>query len=178
MSIRGGTVRHPDRQSTSGETRMQKITTFLWFDKEAEEAAKHYVSIFRNSKILGLTRYGDAGPGPKGTVMTVNFLLDGQEFAALNGGPLFKFSEAISLVVNCETQEEVDEMWEKLSAGGQPGQCGWLKDRFGLSWQVVPKGLGALLQGSDPARSKRVMDALMQMRKLDIDRLRQAYESA
>lgn len=157
---------------------MQKITTFLWFDEEAEEAAKHYVSIFKNSKILGLTRYGEGGPGPKGTVMTINFVLDGQEFVALNGGPHFKFTEAISLVVNCETQEEVDEMWEKLSAGGQPGQCGWLKDRYGLSWQVVPKGLGALLEGKDPARSKRVMDALMQMRKLDLTRLRQAYESA
>ncbi|HET7786341.1 MAG TPA: VOC family protein [Myxococcales bacterium] len=157
---------------------MQKITTFLWFDEEAEEAAKHYVSIFKNSKILGLTRYGEGGPGPKGTVMTINFVLDGQEFVALNGGPHFKFTEAISLVVNCETQEEVDEMWEKLSAGGQPGQCGWLKDRYELSWQVVPKGLGALLEGKDPARSKRVMDALMQMRKLDLTRLRQAYESA
>jgi len=157
---------------------MQKITTFLWFDKEAEEAAKHYVSIFKNSSILGLTRYGDAGPGPKGSVMTVNFVLDGQELVALNGGPHFKFTEAISLVVNCETQQEVDEMWEKLSAGGQPGQCGWLKDKFGLSWQVVPKGLGALLQDKDPARSKRVMAALMQMRKLDLNRLQQAYESA
>ncbi|HEY5676013.1 MAG TPA: VOC family protein, partial [Myxococcales bacterium] len=112
---------------------MQKITTFLWFDNEAEEAAKHYVSIFKNSKILGLTRYGEGGPGPKGTVMTINFVLDGQEFVALNGGPHFKFTEAISLVVNCETQDEVDEMWEKLSAGGQPGQCGWLKDRYELS---------------------------------------------
>jgi predicted 3-demethylubiquinone-9 3-methyltransferase (glyoxalase superfamily) len=179
MSIPRGPVRHLRKGSlTPEETPMQKITTFLWFDKEAEEAANYYVSLFKNSKILGLTRYGEGAPGPRGTVMTINFELDGQEFAALNGGPHFKFSEAISLVVNCETQEEVDQMWEKLSAGGQPGQCGWLKDKFGLSWQVVPKGLGALLQAKDPAKSRRVMEALMQMRKLDLNRLKQAYESA
>jgi predicted 3-demethylubiquinone-9 3-methyltransferase (glyoxalase superfamily) len=153
---------------------MQKITTFLWFDKEAEEAAKHYVSIFKNSSILGLTRYGDAGPGPKGSVMTVNFVLDGQELVALNGGPHFKFTEAISLVVNCETQQEVDEMWEKLSAGGQPGQCGWLKDKFGLSWQVVPQGMAEVFGDPDPERAQRGMQAMLKMKKLDIEALRAA----
>jgi predicted 3-demethylubiquinone-9 3-methyltransferase (glyoxalase superfamily) len=153
---------------------MQKIATFLWFDTQAEEAAKHYVSIFKNSKIQDVTRYGEAGPGPKGTVLTAKFQLDGQEFVALNGGPRFKFTEAISLVVNCETQEEVDRMWDRLCEGGQPSQCGWLKDKFGLSWQVVPIGLGKMLQDG----GNRVMEALLQMQKLDIARLKQAYHSA
>ena len=157
---------------------MQKITTFLWFDNQAEEAANYYVSIFKSSKILAVTRYSDSGPGPKGTVMTVKFQLEGQEFVALNGGPLFKFTEAISLLVNCESQREVDELWEKLCAGGEPSRCGWLKDKFGLSWQIVPVGLQRLLQGNDPARSRRVMEALMKMRKLDIAELTRAYESA
>jgi len=157
---------------------MQKITTFLWFDNQAEEAANYYVSIFKNSKLLAVARYGDSGPGPKGTVMTVKFQLEGQEFVALNGGPLFKFSEAISLLVNCESQREVDELWERLSAGGEPSRCGWLKDKFGLSWQIVPVGLQRLLQGTDPAGSRRVMEALMKMGKLDIAKLTRAYESA
>jgi predicted 3-demethylubiquinone-9 3-methyltransferase (glyoxalase superfamily) len=153
----------------------QKITTFLWFDGQAEEAANHYVSIFKNSKILGVARYGDAGPGPKGSVMTVQFQLEGQEFIALNGGPQFKFTEAISQVVNCETQKEVDELWSKLGAGGEQGPCGWLKDKFGLSWQIVPTALGRMMQDKDPKRSKRVMEAMLQMKKLDIAGLEQAY---
>jgi predicted 3-demethylubiquinone-9 3-methyltransferase (glyoxalase superfamily) len=153
---------------------MQKITPFLWFDTQAEEAAKFYTSIFRNSKITGTTRYGEAGPGPKGSVMTVAFNLDGQDFVALNGGPLFKFTEAVSFVANCETQQEVDDLWEKLSAGGQRSRCGWLKDKFGLSWQVVPTVLGQLLQDKDPAKSRRVMEAMLQMDKLDIRKLKQA----
>jgi predicted 3-demethylubiquinone-9 3-methyltransferase (glyoxalase superfamily) len=155
----------------------QKITPFLWFDDSAEEAAQYYTSIFKNSKIDGVTRYTDAGPGPKGSVMTVAFTLDGQPFVALNGGPMFKFTEAISLVVNCETQEEVDEMWSKLSAGGEEGQCGWLKDRFGLSWQVVPTAVVELVQDKDPERSKRVMEALFTMKKIDIARVEQAHAS-
>jgi len=153
----------------------QKITTFLWFDGQAEQAANHYVSIFKNSKILGVARYGDAGPGPKGSVMTVQFQLEGQEFIALNGGPQFKFTEAISQVVNCETQKEVDELWSKLGAGGEQGPCGWLKDKFGLSWQIVPTALGRMMQDKDPKRSKRVMEAMLQMKKLDIAGLEQAY---
>jgi len=153
----------------------QKITTFLWFDGNAEEAAKHYTSIFKDSKILEAARYGDAGPRPKGSVMIVRFQLEGQEFIALNGGPQFKFTEAISLAVNCDTQEEVDELWAKLSAGGQEGQCGWLKDKFGLSWQIVPSVVPELLQDPDPEKSKRVMQAIFQMKKIDIARLKQAY---
>ena len=153
----------------------QKITTFLWFDKEAEEAAKHYTSIFKNSKILNVARYGDAGPGPKGTAMTVNFQLEGQEFIALNGGPHFKFTEAISLLVNCETQKQVDELWTRLSAGGEESQCGWLKDKFGLSWQIIPTALFRLMQDPDPAKSKRVMEAMLQMKKIDIAGLERAY---
>jgi predicted 3-demethylubiquinone-9 3-methyltransferase (glyoxalase superfamily) len=156
----------------------QKITTFLWFDGNAEEAANHYTSIFKNSKILDVARYGDAGPGPKGSVMVVNFELEGQEFIALNGGPQFKFTEAISLVVNCDTQKEVDEFWSKLSAGGAESQCGWLKDKFGLSWQVVPRVLSELLQDPDPKKSKRVMEAMLQMRKIDIAGLQKAYANA
>jgi predicted 3-demethylubiquinone-9 3-methyltransferase (glyoxalase superfamily) len=152
----------------------QRITTFLWFDKEAEEAAKFYTSVFKNSKIAATTRYGDSGPGPKGSVMTVGFELDGQEFAALNGGPTFKFTEAISLVVNCETQAEVDEYWTRLTAGGKEVECGWLKDKYGLSWQVVPTALPRLLQDPDPQKAKRVMEAMLQMKKIDIARLEQA----
>ena len=155
---------------------MQKITPFLWFDDKAEEAANFYISIFKNSKVVSVTRYGETGPGPKGTVMIVKFQLDGQEFVALNGGPQFKFTEAISFVVNCETQEEIDEFWEKLSAGGEKSRCGWLYDKYGLAWQIVPTVLGELVQDKDPAGSDRVMQALMQMDKLDIARLKQAYE--
>jgi predicted 3-demethylubiquinone-9 3-methyltransferase (glyoxalase superfamily) len=154
----------------------QKILPFLWFDNQAEEAARFYTSIFKGSEIGSISRYGDEGPGPAGTAMTVTFRLDGQEFMALNGGPEFKFTEAISFFVNCETQEEVDELWEKLSAGGQEGQCGWLKDRYGLSWQIVPTALGEMLQDRDPERAKRVMSAMLQMNKIDIRTLKQAYE--
>ena len=156
---------------------MQKITPFLWFDDKAEEAANFYVSIFKDSKIGGITRYGDAGPGPKGSVMTVSFQLAGQEFTGLNGGPHFQFTEAVSFVVNCETQQELDYIWEKLSAGGKEVQCGgWLKDKFGLSWQVVPSALLEMLKDNDPRKSQRVMQAMMQMKKIDIAALRQAYE--
>jgi len=155
---------------------MQKITPFLWFDNNAEEAMNFYVSIFKNSKVISVARYGDAGPGPKGSVMTANFQLDGQEFVALNGGPHFKFTEAISFVVNCETQQEVDEFWEKLSAGGEESRCGWLKDKYGLSWQIVPTILPRLLQDKDPVKAKRVMEAMLQMNKIDIKKLKQAYE--
>src|SRR3989442_1875731 len=134
---------------------MQKITPFLWFDNNAEQAAEFYVSVFKNSKILNVSRYGDAGPGPKGSVMVVNFQLAGQEFTALNGGPLFKFSEAFSLVVNCENQKELDEYWSKpTSGGGQVSQCGWLKDKFGFSWQIVPAQLGKLISGQEPGQAK------------------------
>ena len=155
---------------------MQKITTFLWFDNQAEEAATFYVSIFKNSKILDMSHYGDVGPRPKGSVLVVSFQLEGQNFLALNGGPHFKFTEAISLVVNCESQQEVDEMWEKLSAGGEESRCGWLKDKYGLSWQVVPNVLNEMLQSKDHEKANRVMQAIMQMDKLDINRLKQAYE--
>lgn len=155
---------------------MQKITPFLWFDNNAEEAANFYVSIFKNSKILNFTRNGDAGPGPKGAVMIAEFQLDGQKFVALNGGPHFKFTEAISLVVNCETQQEVDEFWEKLSAGGSEGQCGWLKDKYGLSWQIVPTVLTELAKDKDAQKANRVMQAMLQMKKIDIAALKQAYE--
>jgi len=153
---------------------MQKITPFLWFDHQAEEAMNFYVSIFKNSKIGTITRYGDAGPRPKGTVMSVTFELEGQQFMALNGGPLFHFTEAISLFVNCETQQEVDELWEKLSAGGQKGRCGWLKDKFGLSWQIIPSGLMAALGNKDPEKAKRAMQAMLQMDKIDLERIKQA----
>jgi predicted 3-demethylubiquinone-9 3-methyltransferase (glyoxalase superfamily) len=156
----------------------QKITPFLWFDGKAEEAANFYVSVFRNSKILKIARYGEAGPGPKGSVMTVVFALDGQEFIALNGGPHFKFTEAVSFSVDCKTQDEVDEFWEKLSAGGEQGPCGWLKDKYGLSWQVNPSILGEMMSDPDPAKSKRVMEAMLQMKKIDIAALRRAYAAA
>lgn len=159
---------------------MQKITPCLWFDNQAEEAVNFYVSIFKNSKIGSVARYGEEGAKvsgrPKGTVMTVTFQLDGQEFMALNGGPMFKFTEAISFIVNCKTQQEVDELWEKLSKGGEEGPCGWLKDKYGVSWQIVPIVLGEMLQDKDPEKSERVMKAMLQMRKLDIKSLEQAYE--
>jgi predicted 3-demethylubiquinone-9 3-methyltransferase (glyoxalase superfamily) len=159
---------------------MQKITPFLWFDDAAEEAVKLYTSIFKNSKIGTIARYSEeaanASGRPKGSVMTITFELDGQEFMALNGGPHFKFTEAVSFVVNCETQAEVDEFWEKLSAGGQPGPCGWLKDKYGVSWQIVPTALGKLLSDPDPQKSKRVMAAMLQMTKIDIERLEQAAQ--
>jgi len=155
---------------------MQKITPFLWFDSHAEEAVNFYISIFKNSKIGHISRYGDAGPGPKGSVMTVQFELEGQPFIALNGGPQFKFTEAISFSVACETQKEVDEFWEKLSAGGEPGPCGWLKDKYGLSWQINPTILGKMLSDPDPQKSKRVMEAMLKMKKIDIARLKQAYD--
>jgi predicted 3-demethylubiquinone-9 3-methyltransferase (glyoxalase superfamily) len=155
---------------------MQKITPFLWYDNNAEEAVNHYISIFKNSKITKIARYGDAGPGRKGSVMTIAFQLEGQDFIALNGGPIFKFNEAISFSVDCKTQQEVDELWEKLSAGGQPSQCGWLKDKYGVSWQIVPSILVEMLQDKDTEKSKRVMQAMMQMRKIDIAALQRAYE--
>jgi len=154
---------------------MTKITPFLWFDTQAEEAARFYVSIFKNSKIGKISRYGEGGPGPAGSVMTVEFELDGQRFIALNGGPHFKFNEAISFSIDCKTQSEVDELWKKLSAGGQEVQCGWLKDKYGLSWQVVPAILGEMLNDPDPAKAKRVMAAMLKMKKIDIDELKKAY---
>src|SRR5262245_13516364 len=154
---------------------MQKIVTFLWFDSNAEEAMNYYISIFKNSKVLSVSRYGDAGPGPKGSVMVANFQLDGQEFTALNGGPHFKFTEAISLYVNCETQEEVDYYWNSLlEGGGRESQCGWLKDRFGLSWQIIPSALPRLLTDPDRARSGRVMQAMLKMAKIDVAKLEEA----
>ena len=156
---------------------MQKIAPFLWFNDKAEEAMNFYISIFKNSKILGVSRYGEGGPGPKGTVMVAKFQIEGQEFHALNGGPHFTFSEAISFLINCETQQEVDELWEKLSKGGQKSRCGWLKDKYGVSWQVVPTILGELMQDKDPEKSKRVMHAMLQMDKLDIEGLKRAYRN-
>jgi len=157
---------------------MQKITPFLWFDNSVEEAANFYVSIFKSSRILNISRWGDGGPVPKGAVMSVTFELNGQEFMGLNGGPTFTFSPAISFFVKCETQQEVDEYWEKLSAGGKKERCGWLKDKFGVSWQIIPNALGKYLQEKDPAKSKRVMQAMMQMDKIDIQGLQRAYEQA
>ena len=153
---------------------MQKITPWLWFDTQAEEAATFYTSIFRNSRILHVTRYGAAGPGPEGSVMTVSFELDGQEFAALNGGPEFRFNEAISFQGSCETQDEVDEFWSRLSEGGEEGPCGWLKDRYGVSWQIIPTRLPELLGDPDPERSQRAMRAMLGMKKIDIAALEQA----
>lgn len=167
------------RRKTSGSRRVQTISPFLWFDNQAEDAAKLYVSIFPNSRILGVSRYGEAGPGPKGTVMTVSFELDGQRFIALNGGPQFKFTEAISFSIDCETQEEVDRYWATLTAGGgEEGQCGWLKDRYGLSWQVNPRVLGELLSDPDPKKAKRTMDAMLKMKKIDIATLKRAAQSS
>jgi predicted 3-demethylubiquinone-9 3-methyltransferase (glyoxalase superfamily) len=156
---------------------MQKITPFLWFNNQAEEAMNFYVSVFNNSKIVSITRFGETGPGAKGTVMTAKFLIEGQEFVALNGGPVFTFSPAISFVVNCGTQEEVDKLWEKLSEGGEKQQCGWLKDKFGVSWQIVPVVLIEMLNDADPVKSQRVMKAMLQMGKIDIKKLKQAYNA-
>ncbi len=155
---------------------MQKITPFLWFDDQAEEAMLFYTSVFKNSRIGTVTRYGEAGPGENGTVMTATFYLNDQEFIVLNGGPVFSFSPAISFFVHCETQEEIDELWEKLSEGGEKEQCGWLKDQFGISWQIVPVVLGEMLNDPDKEKSERVTKAMLQMGKLDIAGLKQAYE--
>jgi predicted 3-demethylubiquinone-9 3-methyltransferase (glyoxalase superfamily) len=155
---------------------MHKITPFLWFDNQAEEAANFYVSVFKNSRVVSVSRYEEGGPMPRGTVMTATFELDGQPIMALNGGPEFKFTEAFSFYVNCETQAEVDALWEKLSEGGEKGPCGWLKDKFGLSWQIVPTALGRLLGDPDPEKSKRVMEAMLKMSKIDIATLEQAYK--
>jgi predicted 3-demethylubiquinone-9 3-methyltransferase (glyoxalase superfamily) len=155
---------------------MHKITPFLWFDGKAEEAMNFYVSIFKNSKVGRVTRYGEAGPSPKGTVMSATFQLDGQDFLALNGGPQFTFSPAISFFVNCETQEEVDDLWEKLSEGGKKERCGWLKDKYGLSWQIIPSALGTMLNDKDAEKSSRVMHAMLQMDKIDIKGLQWAYD--
>ncbi len=155
---------------------MQKITSFLWFNGNAQPAAKFYTSIFKKSKIRTVTRYGDAGPGPKGSVMTVVFELAGQEFIALNGGPEFAFTEAISFVVNCATQKEIDWYWKKLSKGGKEIQCGWLKDKYGLCWQIVPAAIGGMMRSKDPERTNRVMKAVFGMVKLDLAALRRAYE--
>jgi predicted 3-demethylubiquinone-9 3-methyltransferase (glyoxalase superfamily) len=157
---------------------VQKITPFLWFDGKAEEAANFYASIFNDAKVVSVTRYGDAGPGPKGTAMSVVFQIEGQEFYALNGGPQFTFSPAISFFVSCETQQEVDALWDKLSAGGQKQRCGWLKDKYGVSWQVIPTVLGRLLHDKDPAKSQRVMQAMLRMDKIEIAGLQQAYAQA
>jgi predicted 3-demethylubiquinone-9 3-methyltransferase (glyoxalase superfamily) len=153
---------------------MQKISPFLWFDHQAEEAMHFYVSIFKNSKAGTITRYGDAGPGPKGSVMTASFELDGQAFTALNGGPVFPFTEAVSFMIHCVDQAEVDYMWDRLCEGGKPVQCGWLKDKYGLSWQVIPTELMELMSGPDSAKVQRVMAAMMQMIKIDIPKLREA----
>ena len=155
---------------------MQKITPFLWFDHQAEEAANFYISLFKDSKITNISRYGNGGPGPQGAVMTVNFQLEGQEFIALNGGPEFQFTPAISFFVDCATQAEVDRLWEKLTEGGEEVQCGWLKDKYGLSWQIVPSGLSELLNGKDVEGSRRAMQAMLQMKKIDLEKMRQAYE--
>jgi predicted 3-demethylubiquinone-9 3-methyltransferase (glyoxalase superfamily) len=157
---------------------MQKITPFLWFDTNAREAMDFYVSVFKNSKVISITRYGEGMPGPKGTVMTGKILLDGQEFVLLNGGPQFSFSQAISFVINCESQDEVDRYWENLSEGGEKQPCGWLKDKFGVSWQVVPVILQEMLNDTDPQKSQRVMMAVLQMGKIDIQKLKQAYNNA
>ena len=155
---------------------MQKITPYLWFDTQAEEAVNFYTSLFKNSRILDISRYGENMPKPAGTVMTVSFELDGQQFVALNGGPEFPFTEAISLFVNCETQEEVDHLWEKFTEGGEEGPCGWLKDKYGLSWQIIPNGLGELLSGPDPEKSQRAVQCMFTMNKIDLAKIRQAYE--
>jgi predicted 3-demethylubiquinone-9 3-methyltransferase (glyoxalase superfamily) len=157
---------------------LQKITPFLWFNDQAEEAMSFYTAIFKNSKINSVSRYGEGGPGPQGSVMSATFELNGQEFMALNGGPLFTFTEAISFFVNCETQAEVDDLWEKLSEGGEESQCGWLKDKYGLSWQIVPSILGELLNDPDAEKAQRVMNAMLQMKKIDIDGLKLAYQQA
>ncbi|SEC67179.1 VOC family protein [Paenibacillus sp. GP183] len=155
---------------------MQKISPYLWFNDNAEEAIHFYSSIFKNSKTVNITRYGEGSPAPKGTLMSATFELEGQTFIALNGGPQFNFTPAISFFVNCETQEEVDELWEKLSEGGKEGRCGWLEDKFGLSWQIIPTALGELMQDEDARKARNVMEAMLQMNKIDIKALKQAYE--
>lgn len=155
---------------------MQKITPCLWFDTQGEEAANFYTSLFKNSRILSISRYGEAGPRPEGTVMTVAFVLDGQEFVALNGGPEFKFNEAVSFQVSCQTQEEVDEFWNRLSEGGEEGPCGWLKDKYGVSWQIIPTALPELLGDPDPEKSQRAMKAMLKMSRIDIETLKRAAE--
>jgi predicted 3-demethylubiquinone-9 3-methyltransferase (glyoxalase superfamily) len=155
---------------------MQKITPFLWFDDNAEEAVNFYTSIFKNSKVIRITRYTDAGPGQNGNVMSVIFQLEGQEFFALNGGPQFRFTQAISFYVDCKTQQEVDKLWEKLSEGGEKQMCGWLKDKYGLSWQIIPAALGEMMQDKDPEKSNRVMRAMLQMKKIEIQLLKDAYD--
>jgi predicted 3-demethylubiquinone-9 3-methyltransferase (glyoxalase superfamily) len=155
---------------------MQKITPFLWFNDNAEEAAQLYTSLFKNSKITSTSRYGEGGPGPKGSVMSITFTLAGQEFMALNGGPAFSFSQAISFFVDCTTQEEVDELWERLSEKGEIQQCGWLKDRYGISWQIIPTVLGKLLNDPNPVKSRRVMTAMLKMHKIEIAELKRAHE--
>ena len=157
---------------------MNKITPFLWFDDKAEEAMNFYISVFKNSKVGRVTRYGEGGPGPQGTVMSATFQLDGQDFFALNGGPQFKFTPAISFFVNCETQQEVDELWEKLSEGGAKIECGWLQDKYGVSWQIVPTVLVEMLRDKDAERSQRVMKAMLQMKKIDIAGLKAAYDQS
>jgi predicted 3-demethylubiquinone-9 3-methyltransferase (glyoxalase superfamily) len=157
---------------------MRGITPFLWFDNQAEQAMKFYVSIFNNSKVVSVSRYGEAGPGPKGSVMSATFRLGGQEFMALNGGPLFKFSPAISFFVKCETQRELDMLWRKLSKGGSTEQCGWLRDRYGVSWQIIPTVLGKLLHDKNPKKSQNVMSAMLKMEKIDIKKLKEAYDRA
>jgi predicted 3-demethylubiquinone-9 3-methyltransferase (glyoxalase superfamily) len=155
---------------------MQKITPFLWFDGKAEEAMNFYISIFKNSRVVSVTRYGEAGPGAKGTVMSATFQLEGQDFFALNGGPQYTFTPAISMFVTCQTQQEVDELWDKLAEGGEKDRCGWLRDRYGLSWQIIPSALGTMLGDKDPKKASRVMKAMLQMDKIDIEGLKQAYD--
>jgi predicted 3-demethylubiquinone-9 3-methyltransferase (glyoxalase superfamily) len=178
LSPRSVAASHGGPRTKETTVPIQKITPFLWFDRQAEEAAAFYASIFPNSRVVKVIRYGGAGPGPAGSAMTVEFELEGQSFVALNGGPHFKFTEAISFVVNCQTQEEVDEYWEKLSEGGTPVECGWLKDKFGLSWQIVPTALPKLLSDPDPEKAQRVMKAMLTMTKLDISALEQAYDES
>jgi predicted 3-demethylubiquinone-9 3-methyltransferase (glyoxalase superfamily) len=155
---------------------MQKITPYLWYDNQAEEAVNFYLSLFKNSRILSVSRYEDAGPGPAGTVRTIAFQLDGLEFVAINGGPYFKFTEAVSLFVNCETQEEVDWLWAKFTESGEEGQCGWLKDQYGLSWQIIPAGLVEMLTSSDAEKSQRATQAMFSMKKIDLAEIKLAYE--
>ncbi len=161
---------------TIKQSNKHKITPFLWFDTQAEEAMNFYISIFKNSKINAVSRYTEAGPGPAGSVLTAVFTLDGLQFMALNAGPMFKFTEAVSFLVNCESQEEVDYYWNKLTEGGEESQCGWLKDKFGLSWQIVPTILGQLMQDKDTVKAGRVMQAMLKMRKMDIAKLKEAYD--
>jgi predicted 3-demethylubiquinone-9 3-methyltransferase (glyoxalase superfamily) len=169
------TAGEPESKSKE-ENDMQKITPFLWFDGKAEEAMNFYISIFKNSKVVSVHRYGDAGPGPKGTVMAATFQLEGQAFTALNGGPQFTFSPAISFFVSCQTQQEVDELWERLSEGGEKQNCGWLRDKYGVSWQIIPSALGEMLNDTDRIKANRVMKAMLQMHKIDIKGLKQAYD--